>query len=274
MCGVIPATVGLIASKLLGAENAELVMYRTSGDVTGDYSQVVGYAGIIINSMRDYITATSEKIQNQIDADIASVKEAIKKIVGIIEDKQAESVYSELLEWKDKALYLEINDMVDEIDDLVKLCHLQFDPTEKDKKRKKRKAKQQKVAETTTILKDEEEILDETSFMASATPATITFMIPAMAEEEIMPEFSSMKEKREFKRKIILRKRARVHKPPKTTENLNNQVRSSQARRQLQLYSQQINRPVKRSNIDSCESCGAKQPTNEEKFCFFCGKMI
>jgi len=48
MCGVIPVTVGLIASKLLGAENAELVMYRTSGDVTGDYSQVVGYAGIII----------------------------------------------------------------------------------------------------------------------------------------------------------------------------------------------------------------------------------
>jgi len=48
MCGVIPATVGLIAAKLLGAENAELVMYRTSGDVNGDYSQVVGYAGIIV----------------------------------------------------------------------------------------------------------------------------------------------------------------------------------------------------------------------------------
>ncbi|RUM43453.1 MAG: AmmeMemoRadiSam system protein B, partial [Desulfurobacterium sp.] len=48
MCGVIPATVGLIAAKLLGAENAELVMYRTSGDVSGDYAQVVGYAGIIV----------------------------------------------------------------------------------------------------------------------------------------------------------------------------------------------------------------------------------
>ena len=48
MCGVIPATVGIIASKLLGAKGAELVMYRTSGDVTGDYTQVVGYAGIII----------------------------------------------------------------------------------------------------------------------------------------------------------------------------------------------------------------------------------
>ncbi|WP_457678238.1 AmmeMemoRadiSam system protein B [Thermovibrio sp.] len=48
MCGVIPATVALTAVKLLGATGAELVMYRTSGDVTGDYQQVVGYAGIII----------------------------------------------------------------------------------------------------------------------------------------------------------------------------------------------------------------------------------
>ena len=48
MCGVIPATVGLIAAKALGAEGAELVSYKTSGDVTGDYQQVVGYAGIII----------------------------------------------------------------------------------------------------------------------------------------------------------------------------------------------------------------------------------
>ncbi len=48
MCGVIPATVGLIAAKHLGATGAELVMYRTSGDVTGDYRQVVGYGGIII----------------------------------------------------------------------------------------------------------------------------------------------------------------------------------------------------------------------------------
>jgi AmmeMemoRadiSam system protein B len=48
MCGVIPATVGLTAAKELGAEKAELVMYRTSGDVTGDYNQVVGYGGIIV----------------------------------------------------------------------------------------------------------------------------------------------------------------------------------------------------------------------------------
>jgi AmmeMemoRadiSam system protein B len=48
MCGVIPSTVGLIVAKERGANKAELVDYSTSGDVTGDYGQVVGYAGIII----------------------------------------------------------------------------------------------------------------------------------------------------------------------------------------------------------------------------------
>jgi AmmeMemoRadiSam system protein B len=48
MCGYIPATVMLAASKLLGAGSARLVKYATSGDVSGDYDSVVGYAGIIV----------------------------------------------------------------------------------------------------------------------------------------------------------------------------------------------------------------------------------
>lgn len=48
MCGVIPATIMLIACKELGATKAELISYATSGDVSGDYDQVVGYAGIIV----------------------------------------------------------------------------------------------------------------------------------------------------------------------------------------------------------------------------------
>jgi len=48
MCGVHPATVMIIAAKELGASEAELIKYQTSGDVTGDYDQVVGYAGIIV----------------------------------------------------------------------------------------------------------------------------------------------------------------------------------------------------------------------------------
>ncbi len=48
MCGVIPTTIVLWAAKELGATEAELVQYTTSGEVTGDYGQVVGYAGVII----------------------------------------------------------------------------------------------------------------------------------------------------------------------------------------------------------------------------------
>lgn len=48
MCGCAPTAIMLIAAKLLGAKTAELISYRTSGDVTGDYTNVVGYAGIII----------------------------------------------------------------------------------------------------------------------------------------------------------------------------------------------------------------------------------
>jgi AmmeMemoRadiSam system protein B len=48
MCGYAPAVSLIVAAKELGATGAELVRYQTSGDVTGDFSSVVGYAGIII----------------------------------------------------------------------------------------------------------------------------------------------------------------------------------------------------------------------------------
>ncbi|MDA8168245.1 MAG: AmmeMemoRadiSam system protein B [Nitrospiraceae bacterium] len=48
MCGYIPATVMLFAAKALGAKEAALVKYATSGEVSGDFSQVVGYAGIAV----------------------------------------------------------------------------------------------------------------------------------------------------------------------------------------------------------------------------------
>ncbi len=48
MCGVIPAAIAIVAAKSLGAKDAYLVKYATSGEVSGDYDQVVGYAGIVI----------------------------------------------------------------------------------------------------------------------------------------------------------------------------------------------------------------------------------
>jgi MEMO1 family protein len=48
MCGYAPVATMIYACKELGAKKAELVMYQTSGDVTGDFHRVVGYASVII----------------------------------------------------------------------------------------------------------------------------------------------------------------------------------------------------------------------------------
>ncbi len=48
MCGFIPSTIMLIAAKALGGDRARVVRYATSGDVTGDFDQVVGYAGVVV----------------------------------------------------------------------------------------------------------------------------------------------------------------------------------------------------------------------------------
>jgi AmmeMemoRadiSam system protein B len=48
MCGYQPTTSAIVASRELGAVKAELIKYQTSGEATGDFTQVVGYAGIRI----------------------------------------------------------------------------------------------------------------------------------------------------------------------------------------------------------------------------------
>ena len=48
MCGYAPTIAMLTAAKDLGAREAKLIEYMTSGETSGDYSAVVGYAGIVI----------------------------------------------------------------------------------------------------------------------------------------------------------------------------------------------------------------------------------
>ncbi|HVY61315.1 MAG TPA: AmmeMemoRadiSam system protein B [Planctomycetota bacterium] len=48
MCGVAPTTAMLHACAQRGAAEAVLVDHRTSGDVSGDFDRVVGYAGVIV----------------------------------------------------------------------------------------------------------------------------------------------------------------------------------------------------------------------------------
>ena len=49
MCGYGPVVAMLTACKALGATKAELVKYSNSGEVSGDYDQVVGYAGVVVS---------------------------------------------------------------------------------------------------------------------------------------------------------------------------------------------------------------------------------
>jgi AmmeMemoRadiSam system protein B len=45
-CGYGPIAALVTAAKILEAQEGKLLSYKTSGDVTGDYSSVVGYAAV------------------------------------------------------------------------------------------------------------------------------------------------------------------------------------------------------------------------------------
>ena len=63
MCGYAPAVSLISAAKELEATNAELVKYQTSGDTTGDYSAVVGYAGVIIRGMSPLVKLAKKTVE-------------------------------------------------------------------------------------------------------------------------------------------------------------------------------------------------------------------
>lgn len=48
MCGINPAICMLTACSKMGSKKANLIQYKTSGEVNGDMERVVGYAGITI----------------------------------------------------------------------------------------------------------------------------------------------------------------------------------------------------------------------------------
>ena len=49
MCGLVPAVAMLSAARSLGGRSTEIAAYGCSGDVNGDDSNVVGYAGVLIS---------------------------------------------------------------------------------------------------------------------------------------------------------------------------------------------------------------------------------
>ncbi|HEX9896603.1 MAG TPA: MEMO1 family protein [Dehalococcoidales bacterium] len=68
MCGYAPAAVLIFAAKELGAEKVELVKYQTSGDISGDFSSVVGYAGIIFRARNEspLVKLARETVENYV----------------------------------------------------------------------------------------------------------------------------------------------------------------------------------------------------------------
>ena len=66
MCGYAAAAVMLVAAKELGAGQAELVKYQTSGDVSGDYNAVVGYAGIIVRKLSPLAKLAKDALESYV----------------------------------------------------------------------------------------------------------------------------------------------------------------------------------------------------------------
>ena len=54
------------AAKDLGADKAELVKYQTSGDVSGDFNAVVGYAGIIVKKLSPLVKLAKEALETYV----------------------------------------------------------------------------------------------------------------------------------------------------------------------------------------------------------------
>ena len=51
MCGPGPVVAAITACKLMGANHARLLRYATSGDVSGDFGHVVGYASVKVERL-------------------------------------------------------------------------------------------------------------------------------------------------------------------------------------------------------------------------------
>lgn len=66
MCGYAPAVAMLTAAKEMGATSARLIKYQTSGDVSGDYNAVVGYAGIIVEKLHPLVKLAKDALESYV----------------------------------------------------------------------------------------------------------------------------------------------------------------------------------------------------------------
>jgi hypothetical protein len=241
-------------------------------------SVLAQFKGVIIDPMRHRVDEVRNEIQTNIESQIAHLKGEINRIVGAIENQQAKLVYSELQDLIDTANYLEAGGMAQEIVDLLKLCELQFDPTElkKQKKKQKKSKSEEKVAKPTVrtqFVSTKDMVAEQVAISQQSTVFTVQ-KSALDDEDEFIPTFATRKEFREFRRKQFIRKTAQKVQPPVVETNLTNTLRSSATRKRLQRYNRQINVEQKRANISKCGQCGANQNREFNKFCDFCGKTL
>ncbi|MCK5343894.1 MAG: hypothetical protein KAR20_10845, partial [Candidatus Heimdallarchaeota archaeon] len=141
-------------------------------------SALAQFKGVIIDSMRQRVEEIRTQIQTQIDSQITNLKNDIKRIVEIIENKQAKSVYLELQDLTETATYLGVDDINQEIADLLKLCELQFDPSELLSKAKKQKKKGKGVQESvkpsvrTQVVSTKDLVAEQTAISQQSTVFT------------------------------------------------------------------------------------------------------
>ncbi|MHA1746244.1 MAG: hypothetical protein ACTSWW_09605, partial [Promethearchaeota archaeon] len=241
-------------------------------------SVLAQFKGVIIDPMRRRVDEVRNEIQTNIEGQIANLKSEIKRFVGIVENQQAKSIYSELQDLIPTANYLEAGGMAQEIIDLLKLCELQFDPADlkKLKKKQKKSKDEEKVAKPTVrtqFVSTKDMVAEQVAISQQSTVFTV--QRSALDDEnEFIPTFATRSEFREFRRKQFIRKTAQKVQPPKVETNLTNTLRSSTTRKRLQRYNRQINVEQKRANISKCGQCGADQRREFNKYCDFCGKPL
>lgn len=234
------------------------------------------YKGVIIDPMRKKVDQVKNKVEQFRNKELKSIKATIDEYVGKIENKQARSIYASLLEYYNRAKYLQEDALISEIEGCIQLSKLQLDEKflsqfEEAESGKVKSEEPKTVIKTYTM----EEMVSETAGSEQTAVFTINRSdYNFLQEVEKTPEFDNLAKKREYKRKKNLIKRTKRIRPPETKENLNDSLRSSVTRLRLQVYDQQVNRPVKNKALNKCPHCNADQPETHAQFCFFCGKSM
>lgn len=267
-----------IDNALVKEKNGQIMEARTLLDEIR--SDLDHHDSPVLDALRKYLDTNYKRIDNLIVKEIETITQDVKgRLLKLVEGKQGDVAYFVLEDYVDRAHYLEANDLVKEINDLMKLCLLQFDPTDKkyQKKRKKLKGKEDMESEIEQALEKTKMIgvTKPTEGVEAEKPAVQRILVKYdLDAQEQTPYFETKKELREYKRKQRIMKQARVVKPPKIQENLNNQVRSSVTRARLQAFDRQANRPLKRAEKEKCMECGYIQKHTHNVFCEFCGKPL